>query len=53
MPPKKYKVNVGDYFFTISLYSPDGKEERKLPVDETDFIAIELQLIAEPLARRL
>ena len=52
-PPKIYKVPSGDVHFHIDLYSADGLEERELPEDYTDFIAIEIQLMSQPLSNRL
>lgn len=52
-PPKTYKLNAADKDFSIYLYSPNGKEEIELPNNASDFITIELQLTAEPIATRL
>ena len=52
-PPKVYKINHNDTHYWIELASPDGTEERELPVDGKDFITLEIQLIAQPISHRL
>ena len=52
-PPKIYKINNNDTHYWIELASPDGLEQRELPVDRKDFITLEIQLIAQPISHRL
>lgn len=52
-PPKIYRVPQGDTHFHIDLYSSDATEERELPTDGRDFIAVEIQLMSEPMTTRL
>ena len=47
-PPKLYHLTSTDMSFWIDLVSPDGLTPRELPIDGSDLLLLEIQLLIQP-----